>query len=240
MLVLFLLALLFALGQSPDATAGAMTKNIEAVRPRVGQRGTKVEVAIQGISLAEPREIVFYRPGIRAVNIGPAASIPERGYAHGGKIKEEVRCTFEIAPDCPLGEHPFRLLTATELTCIATFHVSPFKVLDEQEANNSYSNDTPQTALPVVADVTVRGQIDGGNRGDRDLYRIEAVAGERWSIEVESVRIADRHYGDSEFDLALRILDEQGRVVAANDDNSLRLQDPLVSFKAPGDGGYFV
>lgn len=234
------LALLATLLHTSHATAGAMTKNIEAVRPRIGQRGTRLEVAIQGVSLAEPREIVFYRPGIRAVDIQPAKSVPRRGFAHGGTIAEEVRCTFEIAPDCPLGEHPFRLLTATELTCIATFHVSPFTVVDEEEANNTYTNDTLETAQSVSAPITVRGQVGGGDRGDRDLYRVEAKTGERLSVEVESVRIADRHYGDSEFDLALRVLDERGRAVAANDDNALRLQDPLVSFQAPRDGPLYV
>ncbi|HVX15241.1 MAG TPA: PPC domain-containing protein [Pirellulales bacterium] len=235
-----LLALSLALAHAAEARAGAMTKNIEAVRPRIGQRGRHVEVAIRGISLGDPREIVFYRPGIRAVNIQPAVQVPQRSYAHGGRVVEEVRCAFEIARDCPIGEHPFRLLTATELTCIATFHVSPFATIDEEEANNSYSNDTPATARAVAANTTVRGQIDGGDRGDRDLYRIDATAGQRLSIEVESVRIADQHYGDSEFDLALRVLDDRGRVVAANDDNSLHLQDPLVSFKAPRDGPFYV
>jgi hypothetical protein len=82
--------------------------------------------------------------------------------------------------------------------------------------------------------------LGDGAREDRDLYRLEAKAGERLSVEVQSVRIADQHYGDSEFDLALRVLDDQGRVIAANDDNSLRLQDPVTSFNAPRDGAYFV
>ncbi|HEX7376680.1 MAG TPA: serine protease, partial [Pirellulales bacterium] len=110
-----------------------MTKNIETVRPRIGQRGTKVQVVIGGISLAEPREIVFFRPGICATDIQPSTSVPQIHFSHGGTIVEEVRATFEIAADCPLGEHPFRLLTATELTCIGTFHVSPFPVVDEEE-----------------------------------------------------------------------------------------------------------
>ncbi|OYV88912.1 MAG: serine protease, partial [Planctomycetia bacterium 21-64-5] len=33
---------------------------------------------------------------------------------------------------------------------------------------------------------------------------------------------------------------DQGHVIAANDDNSLRLQDPVVSFKAPRDGAVYV
>ena len=217
-----------------------MTKNIEAVRPRIGQRGTTVEVSIQGISLANPRDIVFFRPGIRAVDFQPATPLPRRNFAHGGTIVEEVRCRFEIAPDCPPGEHSFRLLTATELTCIGTFHVSPFPVVDEDEENNAYANDSRETAKPVEWNTTVRGQLGNGARTDLDVYRVDAKAGQRLSVEVESARIADQHYGDSEFDVALRIFDDGGRTLAANDDNPLHLQDPVLSLRVPRDGPVYV
>jgi hypothetical protein len=223
-----------------SAVAGAMTKNIEAVRPRIGQCGTTVEVSIQGISLAGPREIVFFRPGIRAVDFQPATPLPRRSFAHGGTIVEEVRCRFEIAPDCPPGEHSFRLLTATELTCIGTFHVSPFPVIDENEPNNGYSNDSRETAIPVEMNTTIRGQLGNGARTDLDVYKVDAKAGQRLSVEVESARIADQHYGDSEFDLALRVFDDGGRTLAANDDNPLHLQDPVLSLRVPRDGSVYV
>jgi len=219
---------------------GAMTKNVEAVRPRIGQCGTVVEVSIQGISLQDPREVIFYHPGIRVLEIQPASPIARQGFAHGGTIIEEVRCKFEIAADCPLGEHPFRLLTGTDLTCIGTFHVTPFPITDENEPNNAYSNDTLETATPVAINTTVMGQLGGGGRSDIDLYQIHGKAGQRLSVEVESARIADRHYGDSEFDLALRILDSKGTPLATNDDNSLYLQDPIASVKLPRDGDYYV
>ena len=225
---------------STSAFGGSMTKNIEAVRPRIGQRGTTVSVSIQGISIANPRQIIFFRPGIKAFDIQPVQPVPRRGFAHGGTIVEEVRCRFAISPDCPPGEYSFRLLTATELTCIGTFHVSPFPVVDENEANNAYSNDTHETAMHVQNNVTVRGHLGSGGRADRDVYRVMGKAGQRLSVEVDSARLADRHYGDSEFDPAVRVLDENGRVVAANDDNSLHLQDPVVCVNIPTDGPVFV
>lgn len=231
--------LLLILLPASSAFAG-MVKNIEAVRPRIGQRGTTVEVSIQGISLTDPRQVIFFRPGIKAIDIQPAQTVPRRGFAHGGTIVEEVRCRFEIAPDCVPGEYAFRLLTATELTCIGTFHVSPFRVIDENEPNNLYSNDSPETAMPVEGNVTVRGQLGNGSRTDRDVYRVIGKAGHRLSVEVDSARIADVHYGDSEFDLAVRILDANGRVLAANDDNSLHVQDPVVTLKLPDSGPVFV
>jgi len=217
-----------------------MVKNIEAVRPRIGQRGTTVDVRIQGISLTDPRQVIFFRPGIKAIDIQPSKSIPRQGFAHGGTIIEEVRCRFEIAADCVPGEHAFRLLTATELTCISTFHVSPFPVIDEGEPNNAYSNDTFETAFKINGNTTIRGQLGNGSRTDRDLYRVEGKSGQRLSVEVDSARLADVHYGDSEFDLALKVFDANGRVLTANDDNSLHLQDPVVSLKLKQDGPVFV
>jgi len=223
-----------------SAAQANMVKNIEAVRPRIGQRGTTVEVSIQGISIANPRQIIFFRPGIKAVDIQPAQPLPRQGFAHGGTIIEEVRCRFEISPDCEPGEYAFRLLTTTELTCIGTFHVSPFPVIDENEPNNAYANDTFETAMSVENNVTVRGQLGNGGRTDRDVYRVMGKAGQRLSVEVDSARLADTHYGDSEFDLAIKILDEKGRALAANDDNSLHLQDPVACVKLENDGPVFV
>lgn len=225
---------------------GGQFFHIERVSPRVGQRGTTVEVTIQGGALSKPQEVIFYRPGIRAVGLEELPKLDPSIYLHhGGGIEDQVKCRFEIAPDCPLGEHPFRIRTATDLTTLGTFHVSPFPCIDEGELaqkdhTDDHTNDTRETALAVAPNVTVRGRIGTGPKGDVDFYRVPVKAGERLSVEVDSVRIGERHYGDSEFDLSLKILDEAGQVIAANDDNPLHLQDPLVSLKMPRDGVAFV
>ncbi|RFC41628.1 MAG: hypothetical protein DVB23_003375, partial [Verrucomicrobia bacterium] len=206
-------ALLLAL----TAPLGAMLKHIERVTPRIAQRGTTVEISIRGTHLDDPKEIIFDRPGIRAEAIGPVTKLPVTGFQHGGRIEAEIKCRLVIAPDCAPGEHRFRLRTATQLTSLATFHVTPFPVVDETQEKNG--NDTPATAQSVPMNVTVRGRIDGSARGDLDVYRVTAKAGERLSAEVHCARFADVHYGDSEFDLAMRVLDANGREIAANDEN---------------------
>jgi hypothetical protein len=212
-------------------SAGAMLKHLERVTPRIGQRGTTVEITLQGAHLDDPKEILFDRPGIRAIDIQPMTPLPaSRGLVHGGRIEQEVRCRFEIAPDCPPGEHRFRLRTGNQLTSLATFHVSPFVTMDEKEGN-----DTITSAQDVPLNVTVRGRVDGRSQGDVDLYRVPVTAGQRLSVELDCVRLSDVHYGDSEFDLALRVLDAKGREIAANDENPLHSQDPLLSIKLPPD-----
>ena len=223
-----------------SAHAGAMLVHIERVSPRVAQRGTTVEVTIQGMCLKDAREVAFFRPGIRAVGIEALPKLPQAiGTAHGGRIEEQFRCRFEIAPDCPLGEHPFRIRTATEITSLGTFQVTPFEVVDENEQGYN-TNDTIEQALPVPPNVTVLGRAGPSNRGDIDMYRVPVKGGQRLSVEVDSVRIADVHYAGSEYDLALRILDDAGRELASNDDNPQHLQDPMIAVKVPRDGVAFV
>ena len=125
-----LLALLLLIHTS-TAQAGAMLLHIGSTTPRVAQRGTTVEVTIQGMCLKEAKEFVFFRPGIRATHIEPLPNLKYPiGLAHGGRIEEQIRCQLEIAPDCVPGEYPFRIRTATELTSLGTFHVTPFLVVD--------------------------------------------------------------------------------------------------------------
>ena len=237
---LLALAMLIASPVVPNAFGGAMLLHIGATTPRVIPRGQTVEVLIQGICLKEAREVIFYKPGIRAVSIEQLPKLPQPiGLVHGGRMEEQIRCRFEVEPDCVPGEHPFRVRTATEITSLGTIHVSPFQVIDENEQGYN-SNDTIQTATAVTTNVSVRGRMGPSAKGDVDVYRVPVVAGGRLSVEVDSVRIADMHYGGSEYDLALRILDAAGRELASNDDNSLHLQDPMLSISTPKDGVAYV
>jgi len=229
------------LGFAADAIAGRpLGYFIERTYPRTGQCGTTVEVTISGFAQPKPEEIVFYRPGIRAVEIEPLPDLQYPvGLAHGGLIQAQMRCKFVIDADCPAGVHPFRVRSATELSSLGTFHVTPFPVIDESEKGN-YENDTLEKAQPVTLNVSVRGRLGGAARGDVDLYRIPAVAGQRLSVELDHAQISDIHYGDSENDAMVRILDESGRELGRNDDSMLHLQDPVLSVKLPRDGVVYV
>jgi hypothetical protein len=207
----------------------------ESITPRIGQRGTTVEVAIRGTELTGTKEIIFDEPGIRAVAIGPVTRLPKPREYPGFRMDQEVKCRFEIAPDCAPGEHRFRVCTATQLSHLATFHVTPFPVVDEKECVEAKleGNDTPATAQTVPLNVTILGSINNNGRGDVDLYRVPAKAGERLSVEVDCVRLSDVYSGGTACDLALRVIDEAGRELAANDEHPLHVQDPLLSLKLP-------
>ena len=216
--------------------AGPVQRHIERVMPRGGQRGTTVEVKIQGVELNDVREAIFYRGGIEAVEISAAKEIPHRSLHHGARIEQEVTCKFHIAADCPVGVHAFRLRTARELTTVSTFRVTPFPVVIEAEPSRG-KNDLPSQAETIPSsNVTIAGQI----QGDADCFRVTRKAGERISVEVDSVWLTEIAYGEAENDLSVQIFDEQGQLLARNDDSMLHVQDPIISTLAPRDGDYIV
>ena len=136
-----LLLLVVVIFGTVSGWAQRMTKGLEYVRPRFGQQGTTVEVQLQGIAeaLENPREVIFFKPGIRAFDLKPGPKPARLSFAHGGYIDASVSCKFEIEPDCPPGQHPFRLLTATELSLIGTFHVTPFRIVSESKKATNHA-----------------------------------------------------------------------------------------------------
>jgi hypothetical protein len=215
-------------------SARAGVKNIEQTRPRMGQQGTTVDVTISGVAIDNPREILFFKPGIRAFDFRkPDEQPPRRGFAHGGYLDSAITCKFEIAADCPPGEYAFRLLTDTQLSHVGTFHVTPFHVVPETPA----SKDSADKAQVVPNNVTINGVL---GHDLADFYRVAVRVGQQISVELDSVRISDQNYGQSEFDLAVRVLDDSGRELATNDDNSIHVQDPVLSTMIDNDGYVFV
>ena len=94
---------------------------LEYVLPRGGTRGTTVEVHFHGRYLNDPLEVLFYGYGIKVSGLAP-----------GPKPAEDLTTRFEIAPDCPVGEHVLRLRTQTGLSEAMTFWVSRFPTILER------------------------------------------------------------------------------------------------------------
>ncbi|HLK67513.1 MAG TPA: PPC domain-containing protein [Bryobacteraceae bacterium] len=200
---------------------------VDYLLPRGGGRGATVEVTFRGRSLENPREILFYQPGIKASGFEPLAK-PGDGF----------KTRFQIAADCPLGEHVLRVRTATALSDAVTFWVSRFPTVYELETKIG-ENDSIAKAKAVPMNSTVEGQILPGPEMDRDFYRVEAKEGQRISVEVESARLGTLHFG-GENDLMARILDASGKEIGKDDDSSLYVQDPVLSVIAPRTGSYFI
>lgn len=195
---------------APAAFASSPT--VTRAVPRGGERGATVDVTIDGRWLHDAEAIVFYRPGLTATLFGK-------------RTERRIRARIAIAGNCVPGEHPFRVRTARGLSEVRTFWVGCRAVVDEVEPNDS----TPQR---IRREITVHGVL---RADDRDRFAVVLRRGERLSVEVEGLRLAD-----TLLDTAIEITGPSGRVLARADDTALLMQDPHATIVAPRDGTYRI
>ncbi len=217
-----------------DVQAGS--PRLARVYPPGGQRGTTVEVDLVGRYMDQPREVLFYEPGITAESLEMAEfTVGPTGQQLPAEAGTRVRVRLKLAPDCPPGPHGLRLRTATGVSEYVRFFVGPFPTVEENEQPTKQRNDTRETATAVPANVTALGKLNDPT--DVDVYRVEVKRGQRVSAEVEAARLGvDRGIPD----LHLTLSDADGKTLAAADDSALFVQDPVLSVRAERDGAYFV
>src|SRR5437588_12631077 len=191
--------------------AGASSPALGSIIPRGGQRGTEVVVAFNGARLGDAREVLVYYPGVRVTKLQAVND-------------NQVKATFQIATDCRLGEHAFRLRTATGISELLTFYVGALPEINEKEPNSDFN--APQK---IPLNVTVNGVIDSE---DVDYFAFEGKKGQRVTAEIEALRLG----GDAIFDPYVAILDMKRFELAACDDSPLLGQDAVVSVIIPQDG----
>ncbi|HEX4083584.1 MAG TPA: PPC domain-containing protein [Chthoniobacteraceae bacterium] len=196
------------------AVARAASPHLDSIDPPGIQRGVDTEVVFSGDRLQDARGILYYSPGIET------ASLQVDG---GGRVHAKLRA----APDCPLGEHEVRVWTAGGISDLMPLYVSPYPNVQSSGTCHDIAH-----AQPVAVNSTVNGII---HDEQIDYYAIQAKKGDRISAEVEGMRL-----GRDMFDPWTGIFDAQKRQIAADDDNTLYIQDPVVSTVAPADGPYYV
>ena len=194
--------------------ACATDPHLASIMPAGGQRGTELQLTLRGDRLQDAEEIICYEPGIEIQQFGLVTN-------------KTVQALAKIAPDCSLGEHHFRLRTASGLSELRTFFVGPFPVVSEIEPNN-----VPAQAQNIALNATVAGVITSE---DVDCFAVAVRKGERLSAEVQGMRL-----GRGMFDPHLSVLDTNGAVLAEAADTWLAMQDPFISLVAPRDGTYVL
>jgi hypothetical protein len=198
------------------ATAPAAAPVLGNILPRGGQRGTDAVVVFSGGRLSDAKEIIAYSPGFQVTKLEVVNDA-------------QVRATIKIAPDCRLGEHAFRVRTASGLSEMRTWWVGALPAMDEKEPNSDFA--APQK---IPLNVTVHGVIENE---DVDYFLVECKKGQRLTAEVEALRLAS----DGQlFDPYVAILDMKRFELAASDDAPLLGQDAVASLLVPADGTYVV
>lgn len=206
--------LLAALG--PAASARAASPDLRDLLPRGGQRGTEVTVTMTGNFLGDAQEILHYEPGLSTKSLKAVDD-------------KKVEAVFALAPDARLGEHQFRLRTASGVSYVRTFWIGPFPGVAETEPNNSFDE-----AQSIDLNITAEGFA---NTEDVDYFKIQAKKGQRVSVEIEGVRLGGNNVM---FDPYIALLRADGAEVAVSDDTALLRQDAALSVIVPEDGAYLV
>jgi len=195
-------------------TACAVAPNFTSIAPAGGQRGAEIAITLRGERLADLQEVFFYRPGITLAKIAEAT-------------EKEAKLVFQIAADCPVGEHPLRLRTAGGVSALRIFYVGPFANVEEKEPNNERAQ-----AQTIPLNSTVEGSIGSE---DIDFFTVSAQSGQRLSVEIEGARL-----GRTLFDPFIAIRDANGRILASSDDTPLLGHDSFTSIIVPADGNYSI
>jgi len=192
----------------------AASPSLGVIQPRGAQRGTEAVVTFSGARLADAQEVLAYYPGITVKKLEVVNDT-------------QLKVTFAIAADCRLGEHAFRVRTATGVSDLRTFWVGALPVVEEVEPNGEFEK--PQ---PIPLNCTVHGIVQSE---DQDLFVVECKKGQRLSVEVEGMRL-----GVTVFDPYVAILDAKRFELATSDDSPLLGQDGGCSIVVPADGKYVV
>lgn len=206
------IALLVLAAARGDSLAASPSLGI--IQPRGAQRGTEAVLTFPGARLADAQEVLAYYPGIAVKKLEVVNDAA-------------LRVTVAVAPDCRLGEHAFRVRTATGVSDLQTFWVGALPVVEEKEPNTEFTQ--PQ---PIPLNVTVTGAIAPE---DVDSFAVECKKGQRLSVEVEGQRL-----GSGFWDPAIAVVDARRFEIATNDDHPLLGQDAGLSVVIPADGRYLV
>lgn len=195
---------------------------ISELQPRGAQKGRPFKLAIVGSNLGN---------GARVHSSLPAtftALAPERG---------QMAAVFLVEPkgEIPVGVYSIRVETPDGISNVQLFTIGAFPEMTEEESEPGQlpnRNDVMETAQPLpAANVTVNGTLRGA---ERDMFRVQAKAGERRVFEVEARRCG------SAIDPVIRVTDGMGRLLARSEDAALVGLDARVEVTFPTAGYYYV
>lgn len=206
--------LLAALCLAGTLPARAALPSFTGTTPQGVQRGVDTKIVVSGDRLDDFEGFIFYSPGFTLKSVDKVE-------------KNRVEATLSVAGDVPLGGHMWRVRTKSGVSFMRQLMVGPFPSIEEKEPNNDFEK--PQE---VGFNQTIEGVA---NSEDVDYFKITARKGQRISLEIEGMRLAN-----IAFDPFIAIFDSRRFELASSDDTVLHRQDGYLSAIAPEDGDYII
>ena len=192
----------------------AGSPRVNLLYPSGGQRGSEIEVVCSGGNLEDARGMIFDEAGFEATTVA----------AEKGKYTVKIK----VPATARLGEHSLRIATASGLSDLRLFYVSPFPMVQEVEVKEE-----PDKRQPVPLGTTVYGRTQGE---DQDHFEVELKKGDRLSVEVIGARLQTQDI----YDPFVTVAKPDGTPLVEIDDAAFTRQDPVLSALAPEDGKYVV
>ena len=219
---------------SPAAPAWPGTPGFASLWPRGAQAGTSVTLEISGQQLIDPRSIlVVSTDKIRCTAISPTSPPTDSRGRSRAEPNSTLSATLEIAPDCPIGLHGLRILTAAGLSDLRIFSVGRLPESSEAESRDaqSDSNGTPDRAEPLPLPATLNGQLALLSSGmESDCFRVTLSKGAVFTAELEAARLNPQDRDDG-FEASLSIATPDGKPLVSSGPTPFLLTDP--SFPSP-------
>ncbi len=202
------------------ATFAAMagSPRVTHLYPSGGQRGAEIEVACSGSNLEDATAMLFDTPGFEVTP--------------GKAEKNKFTAKIKVGSDVHLGEHTFRVVTATGISDLRLFYVTPFPMVEEAAEKPEGAPDK-DPVQHIELGTTVYGHTP---REDQDHFEVDAKQGQRITVEVVGARLQTQNI----YDPAVTIAKAGGAILANVDDCAFSRQDPVASIIAPEDGKYIV
>lgn len=200
------------------SVADAASPDFVTSIPRGGKAGSEVKVTIIGNRLSDAEGLLFHQPGMSFKDL---------------KVVDDkkVEVTVQIAPDCRLGEHHFRVRCRSGISYARNFWVSQFPNVDEVEPNDDFA--APQK---IPMNVTIEAEA---KPEETDYYQVTLKKGDRLSVEIEGLRINNIPQNIA-IDPFVSILNKDRFEIASADGSALLKQESVLSMEAPEDGEYIV
>ncbi len=170
-------------------TSSAAPPAVTSLSPAGGQRGTVVEVTVNGTFDKWPIHVWSSGPGL------PATATKEKG-----------KIAVAVGPSVVPGVHWLRFYDDTGASGLRPFIVGTLPEVMEKEPN-----DSPATAQPITGNAVVNGKLE--KMGDVDCYAVTLKKGQTLVASLEA-----HHSLRSPMDAVLQVVTPSGTILAQNND----------------------
>ena len=195
----------------------AQAPSVTFLSPSGGQRGTTVDVTINGAGLAGATAIWTDLP--------ITATVPQ-DIANNGKEPAKVVVRVQIPADTIAGIGGLRVVTPKGISNLRLFMID-----DLQPVAKNGANKTPALAQKLELPCVVSGTMEAESW---DYYRFSVQAGQRLTIEAVARRLG------SKMDPQIKLMDLSGKELAFADDTEGLGSDSRLSYTFPRAGDYLV